>query len=341
MADIRVLDPTHPDLISLAIEMEAARRTPTRTTRRGPLAMAALVFVATLLGARWLNDFSTTAPTSSGEVSRSVATPTVPATGPAPPAALVPAVEPPAASIALPSPPAPDMFRSVVEGERPGSDRPTTAASAAPAPTVDASPDQDATPVGTVDRDTRASDDAPAEAEVRMPARPPIQGPPQDGPVTLSAPQVAPAVPPAPAALPTPVEPQHAAAPAASGASGVLLASATRPVAAADEELVQRVLQHYRLAYEALDAGSARTVWPTVNQGALQRAFDGLESQQLTFADCNVQVRDGAGAATCRGTARYVPKVGSRDMHVEPRTWRFTLRKSGEAWQIETARAER
>jgi len=105
--------------------------------------------------------------------------------------------------------------------------------------------------------------------------------------------------------------------------------------------LVQQTLQRYRRAYEGLDARSAQAVWPAVNEAALARAFDGLESQTLTFDGCDVQVRSETATATCQGSARYVPKVGSREPRVEPRTWKFTLRKDGGDWKIETARADR
>src|SRR5262249_59184930 len=106
-----------------------------------------------------------------------------------------------------------------------------------------------------------------------------------------------------------------------------------------DEQLVTLVLQRYRQAYEGLDAPSAHAVWPGVNQAALARAFDGLESQSLTFDACDVNVKGAAAAATCRGSARYVKKIGSHDPRVEPRTWSFTLRKDGTDWKIESARA--
>ena len=69
---------------------------------------------------------------------------------------------------------------------------------------------------------------------------------------------------------------------------------------------------------------------------------DGLESQTLTFDACDVQLRGDAAIATCRGSARYVPKIGSREPRVEPRFWNFSLRKtmSGD-WTIDSARAER
>ena len=108
-----------------------------------------------------------------------------------------------------------------------------------------------------------------------------------------------------------------------------------------DNVLITQVLQRYRTAYEGLDARSAQAVWPAVNQAALARAFEGLESQSLTFDACDVRFRGEAATATCHGSARYVPKVGSRDPRVEPRVWNFTLRKTGSDWKIDSARAER
>ena len=108
-----------------------------------------------------------------------------------------------------------------------------------------------------------------------------------------------------------------------------------------DELLIKQTLQRYRHAYEGLDAQSARAVYPSVNQAALARAFDSLHSQLLAFDACDMHVRGGSATATCRGSARYVPKIGSREPHTEPRVWSFTLRKNGGDWQIENARAER
>jgi hypothetical protein len=108
-----------------------------------------------------------------------------------------------------------------------------------------------------------------------------------------------------------------------------------------DNVLVKQALQRYRTAYEGLDAQSAQAVWPAVNQAALARAFDGLESQKLTFEACDVRLVGQAATATCHGSARYVTKVGSRDPRVEPRVWNFTLHKAGSDWTIDKARAER
>jgi len=108
-----------------------------------------------------------------------------------------------------------------------------------------------------------------------------------------------------------------------------------------DESLVRQTLQRFRLAYDGLDAASAHAVWPGVDQDALARAFSSLGSQSLTFNDCNVRLGGDVASAVCRGQTRYVPRVGSGEPRVEPRTWTFTLRKAGSDWTIETARAER
>lgn len=145
------------------------------------------------------------------------------------------------------------------------------------------------------------------------------------------------------AAPPTHVEPPPAVPiPLAAGAA-VMPASTgaivrTPPVN--DDQLVRLLLQRYRSAYEGLDANSARAVWPTVDMTALNRAFRGLESQRLSFEDCDVQLRGTLATAVCRGSAEYVPRVGSRVRRVEPRLWSFTLRKAGSGeWLIDSARA--
>jgi len=105
-----------------------------------------------------------------------------------------------------------------------------------------------------------------------------------------------------------------------------------------DERLVEQALQRYRRAYEGLDAQSAQAVYPAVNEAALARAFDGLVSQSLVFDACDIQLLGGSATATCRGTARYVAKVGKREPVSEPRLWSFTLRKGPDDWIIEKAR---
>jgi hypothetical protein len=82
-------------------------------------------------------------------------------------------------------------------------------------------------------------------------------------------------------------------------------------------------------------------VWPRVDAPALARAFDELSSQQLMFDNCSVDVSGVIASATCRGSARYTPKIGSRDARVEQLVWNFTLRKVDARWQIDAVRVGR
>jgi hypothetical protein len=162
-----------------------------------------------------------------------------------------------------------------------------------------------------------------------------------DPPATTRAPQESEIVPePAPAAVPAPrllgsVQESAVVAPIS------MPLPPPAAVLADDNLLVKQALQRYRSAYEGLDAQSAHAVWPAVNQAALARAFDGLESQSLTFDACDVRVRGESATATCQGSARYVPKIGSREPRIEPRVWNFSLHKAGDDWKIESARADR
>ena len=100
-------------------------------------------------------------------------------------------------------------------------------------------------------------------------------------------------------------------------------------------------MQSYRRAYGRLNVQSALAVYPTVNRVALARAFDGLESQALTFDSCDVEVLGAIARAICHGSARYVPKIGNREARTEPLVWSFELRKSADDWTIESAKASR
>lgn len=125
--------------------------------------------------------------------------------------------------------------------------------------------------------------------------------------------------------------------------------SVSRPVVSApatpamrDEDLVLRMLQQYRRAFDTLDARAAQAVWPDVDGVALRRAFDGLVSQRLTFQSCQLQVNGARASVACRGSAQYTPRVGSRDSRDESREWRFTLRRTAtDEWQIASARVAR
>jgi hypothetical protein len=107
----------------------------------------------------------------------------------------------------------------------------------------------------------------------------------------------------------------------------------------ADTAAIELVLGRYRSAFSALDVGAARAVWPTVNERALDRAFDRLETQELSFNRCSIGVAGARAEADCSGTVRYVPKVGSKDPRIDSRAWKFGLRKVSNEWAIETVEA--
>jgi hypothetical protein len=102
----------------------------------------------------------------------------------------------------------------------------------------------------------------------------------------------------------------------------------------ADEE-VRAVISQYRSAYERLDAGFLKYVWPSVDEGALVRAFDNLESQDLDFKQCGINASGSSAVVTCSGIARYVRRIGNRTPQAEPREWTFTLRRVDGTWEIE------
>jgi hypothetical protein len=157
---------------------------------------------------------------------------------------------------------------------------------------------------------------------------------------TLPDASAVPAAPPAAASVR--VEPPPAAAPTAGLAATVLPApvDVKAPVVEiAQEPLVRAVLNRYAAAYSALDANAAERVWPTVNHGALSRAFDGLATQRVNLGDCRIDVTGSKARARCNGSATWSPKVGS-GTHTESREWTFDLVRVGADWQILNARAQ-
>jgi hypothetical protein len=142
-----------------------------------------------------------------------------------------------------------------------------------------------------------------------------------------------PAPPPAPAPTPAPVR-----APTPAPDSGSLTASAPSVTGAvseprADHAAIRRTLARYEAAYTDLDASAARAVWPTVDQRALTRAFDGLATQRIALNECDVRVTGGTARATCSGAVTWTAKVGGRQGS-EARRWAFDLKNADGSWQI-------
>jgi hypothetical protein len=101
-----------------------------------------------------------------------------------------------------------------------------------------------------------------------------------------------------------------------------------------DEERVLRVLHDYTRAYERLDVQAAKAIYPSVDDRALQRAFEQINGQQLRFASCGVSVKGQDANARCRGEATFRPKVGSRVLRKNDFAWTFDLSRDNDTWQI-------
>ncbi len=135
------------------------------------------------------------------------------------------------------------------------------------------------------------------------------------------------------------------AASTAAAPAGLLVPPSAAPPAAADraaalrreEEVVREVLREYAQAFERLDVQAAKALWPTLDDRALQHAFQQLDGQQLRFASCGVSVSGRDANAWCRGDATYRPKVGSRTLRLTSREWTFNLSRDNDRWQIVNA----
>jgi hypothetical protein len=137
------------------------------------------------------------------------------------------------------------------------------------------------------------------------------------------------------ASLPAETPASPAETPASASTAVPANAGARAPDRATDTRAIESVLGRYRLAFNQLDAGAASAVWPTVNEKTLAKAFERLESHDVSFESCQIEIFSVLAEATCSGSARYVPKVGSRTPKDEARRWRFSLRKATGGWLIE------
>ena len=100
---------------------------------------------------------------------------------------------------------------------------------------------------------------------------------------------------------------------------------------------IRYVLMRYESAYNRLDATAASSIWPGVDEAALDRAFKGLLSQRVSLGLCDITVIGDIGGASCVGKARWEPRVGGGVQSAD-RHWTFNLRKSGDSWKIEQIR---
>jgi len=119
--------------------------------------------------------------------------------------------------------------------------------------------------------------------------------------------------------------------------SAVVAAPSKREV---DTHAIEAVLGRYRNGFNSLSASSVSAVWPTVDEKNLAKAFERIEDQHVSFDSCEIDIGGVAAQANCRGTARYVPRVGSRTPRDEARRWTFNLRRASDGWVIDRVVAQ-
>jgi hypothetical protein len=127
-----------------------------------------------------------------------------------------------------------------------------------------------------------------------------------------------------------PVEPVVAAPP--ERLSAALPARTVNTVT--DEDLVRRLLDEYTGAFERLDVGATKAVWPSVDGKALERAYAQLSAQRLTLQSCGITISGSTANARCRGSATYQPRIGNRPVEIASREWTFDLSKRDTDWRI-------
>ena len=101
-----------------------------------------------------------------------------------------------------------------------------------------------------------------------------------------------------------------------------------------DAPAIQAVLNRYRDAVSMLDVTGVREVWPNAEVEALQREFARIREQNLEFEGCRISTLATTASASCAGVLETGFRAGGRRPRAERKLWRFTLRKSGEAWRI-------
>ncbi len=215
---------------------------------------------------------------------------------------------------------------------------------------------------------TEASSSAPTNLSTRQPELPNVASPTESRPSTPVTSTTTPtATPPAPAAA-TPVasssevstppvvvapdpgplnagairnepspslaSPLPASAPAPSPTAPPAASSTPVSRAVTDQSAaVRATLARYETGFSRLDVGAVQSVWPSLDQHALSRAFDGLASQRVSLGACNVNVKGSTARADCSGTAAWTPKIGGGE-RIASRKWTFDLSESDAGWRI-------
>jgi hypothetical protein len=133
--------------------------------------------------------------------------------------------------------------------------------------------------------------------------------------------------------VPPPVEKVIAPAAPETTAPGVTAAAVT-PTPVSGISAIESVLSSYVKAFNMLDVRAAKAVWPAVDERALGRAFEGLQQQEFQLEPCQIDIKSVVAVARCQAVARYVPRVGTRNIRSERRRWTFYLGQHDKAWSI-------
>ena len=97
---------------------------------------------------------------------------------------------------------------------------------------------------------------------------------------------------------------------------------------------IRSLLERYEEAYDGRDVRAAVERWPTVDQGALTRAFAATVRQNVHFDRRDIDASEARGSAVCVGTVRYVARIASGVEQEDRINWTFDLARSGEDWRI-------
>jgi hypothetical protein len=111
---------------------------------------------------------------------------------------------------------------------------------------------------------------------------------------------------------------------------------------AADSTRIRQTVERFERAYDALDAGAAHAVWPSLQVERLSRAFSALKSQALTFERCSItKVAEQTANVACAGSTEVVPRIGHGTRVSEALHWQFTLKRIAGEWLIDAVDVKR
>jgi hypothetical protein len=225
----------------------------------------------------------------------------------------------------------------------------TTAAATEPPTAATASPTENVKSAPAAPDDTLAAQHARALAASRQPAsteraivsdlrsRPTAQPALNARPALIGTAASAPSLLGIAAKAPS-IEMLAPALPAASVVNITPVPAPAAPVAvdaeALDRAAIDRVLGVYQQSYSALDAEMVSTIWRGLDTRGLQRAFDGLDSQRMSFDHCEVTVDDDKARASCTGVLDYVRKIGQTNPLQKRLSWNFDLQRTDDRWLI-------